>query len=686
MVLAVADRVRETTTTTGTGTITLAGAVTGYQSFSAIGNGNVTYYTISLGSQWEVGIGTYLGAGPTLSRDTVLESSNANALVNFSAGTKEVFITYPAAKAVYQNGSVIVAGSAVLGIANGGTNATTAANALTSLGAYAASNPNGYTSNTGTVTSVAATGTVSGITLTGSITTSGTITLGGTLALTSGQVTTALGFTPYNDTNPAGYTTNTGTVTSVGGTGTVSGLSLSGTVTTTGNLTLGGTLAVTASNFASQLANTFLAAPNGVAGIPTFRTIVAADVPTLNQNTTGTASNVTGVVAIANGGTGQTTAPLARTALGATTVGSNFFTLTNPTAITFPRINADNTVSTLDAATFRTAIGAGTGTVTAVTGTAPIASSGGTAPAISISAATTVAAGSMSAADKTKLDGIAANANNYVLPKATATALGGVELFDATVQSVAANLVSTTAGRTYGVQFNAADQMVVNVPWVDTNSGGTVTSVGGTGTVSGLTLSGTVTTTGNLTLGGTLSLTSLNVTTALGFTPYNATNPAGYISANQTITLSGDVTGSGTTAITTTLANSGVTAGTYNSVTVNAKGIVTGGTAKEIPNVQSVTSSATVTPNADTNDLVSINAQAVALTIAAPTGTSTDGEKLIIRIKDNGTTQTINWNGVYAAGGATLPTATVAGKWHHVGLIYNVNTTTWLCVAATVQA
>lgn len=111
--------------------------------------------------------------------------------------------------------------------------------------------------------------------------------------ITSSQVTTALGYTPYNSTNPSGYTTNTGTVTSVGGTGTVSGLTLTGTVTTTGNLTLGGTLSVTPSNFASQTANTVLAAPNGSAGTPTFRAIVAADIPTLNQNTTGNAGTVT---------------------------------------------------------------------------------------------------------------------------------------------------------------------------------------------------------------------------------------------------------------------------------------------------------------------------------------------------------------------------------------------------------
>lgn len=128
---------------------------------------------------------------------------------------------------------------------------------------------------------------------------------GGTGATTAANALTSLG--AYPSSNPSGYTSNTGTVTSVGGTGTVSGLTLSGTVTTSGNLTLGGTLSVTPSNFASQTANTFLAAPNGAAGTPTFRALVAADVPTLNQNTTGTAANVTGTVAVANGGTGSTT-------------------------------------------------------------------------------------------------------------------------------------------------------------------------------------------------------------------------------------------------------------------------------------------------------------------------------------------------------------------------------------------
>lgn len=105
MAFTLADRVRETSTSTGTGTITLAGAVTGYQSFSAIGNGNNTYYCIfNTGTtEWEVGVGTYTSSGTTLSRDTVLASSNSGSLVNFSAGTKDVFVTYPAGRSVNYN-------------------------------------------------------------------------------------------------------------------------------------------------------------------------------------------------------------------------------------------------------------------------------------------------------------------------------------------------------------------------------------------------------------------------------------------------------------------------------------------------------------------------------------------------------------------------------------------------------
>jgi hypothetical protein len=108
MALVLKDRIKETTTTTGTGTITLAGAVSGFQAFSVVGDGNTTYYTIAGGSEWEVGIGTYTSSGTTLSRDTILESSNSGSAVNFSAGTKDVFVTYPAERSVYLDAGSIL--------------------------------------------------------------------------------------------------------------------------------------------------------------------------------------------------------------------------------------------------------------------------------------------------------------------------------------------------------------------------------------------------------------------------------------------------------------------------------------------------------------------------------------------------------------------------------------------------
>ena len=107
MAFVVNDRVKETSTTTGTGTLSLAGAVSGFQTFVAgIGNSNVTYYAIvnDSGTEFEIGIGTVTDASPdTLSRTTILESSNSDSAVDFSAGTKTVFCTLPASKAVFED-------------------------------------------------------------------------------------------------------------------------------------------------------------------------------------------------------------------------------------------------------------------------------------------------------------------------------------------------------------------------------------------------------------------------------------------------------------------------------------------------------------------------------------------------------------------------------------------------------
>jgi len=146
MALVIADRVQETTTTTGTGTVTLAGAATGFQSFAAIGDGNTTYYTIAgIGtSEWEVGIGTYTASGTTLSRTTVLSSSNSNSLVTFSAGTKNVFCSYPAGKSVNEDASDKVSGYV---IENSSIGATTP-----STGAFTTVNLTGTTNQVSSVT------------------------------------------------------------------------------------------------------------------------------------------------------------------------------------------------------------------------------------------------------------------------------------------------------------------------------------------------------------------------------------------------------------------------------------------------------------------------------------------------------------------------------------------------------
>ena len=134
MALVVKDRVKETTTTTGTGTLTLAGAVSGFQTFtSVLSNGDTTYYAIfeSSTNAFEVGLGTFTASGTTLARTTVLESSNSGSAVDLAAGSKDVFITYPAEKSAYLdasdnlviNGTAITATAAELNYVDGVTSA-----------------------------------------------------------------------------------------------------------------------------------------------------------------------------------------------------------------------------------------------------------------------------------------------------------------------------------------------------------------------------------------------------------------------------------------------------------------------------------------------------------------------------------------------------------------------------------
>ena len=541
MALVVKDRVKETTTTMGTGTITLAGAVVGFQTFSAIGNGNVTYYCIAekTGTEWEVGYGTYTASGTTLSRTVVLESSNAGSLVDFGAGTKEVFCTYPAERSVYLD----AAGSAVTTL-DIGTLGTSTAN-ITTANITAGTITTPPTNNTDIVNKQYADAIASGIhfheavgyattaalpastynngtggvnaTLTGNV--NGALTVDGytftspadngtriliknqtngaengvyTLSqagnsspgapfiltratdfdsvgtgvdqidegdfflVTSGTAnvntawvqqtpppiiigTTAIVFQQFSapitytagtglsesptytfniaNTGTAGtygsasqvpvFVTNAqGQVTSVTNTSiAISGAAVSGDISgNAGSATILQTArninGVSFNGSANINVNTNNAATfndSGTGGVSgstfnggtaltvSYNTVGAPSTTGTNAsgnwniNVTGsaasatTAGNVSGVVAVANGGTGASVAATAITNLGATTLGGNLFTILSPGAVTFPRFNADNTVSSLSATDFRTAIGAGTssttGTVTSVGGT-----------------------------------------------------------------------------------------------------------------------------------------------------------------------------------------------------------------------------------------------------------------------------------------------------------------------------
>jgi hypothetical protein len=262
MALALYDRVKETTTVAGTGTATLLGATTGFQSFAVVGNANTTYYCIADqgGANWEVGIGTYTASGTTLARTTVLSSSNADALVVFTAGIKDVFVTYPSSKGLWKDasGNAIGLGTPAAFV---GTNITGTASGLT------AGNVTTNANLTGGVTSVGNAATVvTNANLTGGVTSVG---------------------------NAATVVTNanlTGGVTSVGNAATVvTNANLTGAVTSVGN-------ASSLGSFTSLQLATALTNETG-----TGSAVFSDNASLLNPTYTGTLTGSTGVLNIGSG-------------------------------------------------------------------------------------------------------------------------------------------------------------------------------------------------------------------------------------------------------------------------------------------------------------------------------------------------------------------------------------------------
>ena len=281
MALVVKDRVQETSTTTGTGSLTLLGAVTGFQTFSsAIGNTNTTYYTIQNGAEWEVGIGT-VSAG-ALSRDTVLESSNGGSLVNFSAGSKFVFCTYPAEKAVYLDADDVLSGVTIT--AGDGTGFTLQDDVdATKKAQFQLSGISTGTTRTYTLPN-----------LTGSLATTGTLTqtFSGTTTFSGSTVT--VGSSTGNSTYGLGSGATTGVSTKNINVGTA-GVSGSTTNINIGSAVSGSTTNVTA-NGTWTYPTTIVGSINGNAATVTnglYTTDIGSTVQAYDANTTKNAATQT---------------------------------------------------------------------------------------------------------------------------------------------------------------------------------------------------------------------------------------------------------------------------------------------------------------------------------------------------------------------------------------------------------
>jgi hypothetical protein len=564
MALVLADRVLETTTSTGSGTITLAGAEPGYQSFAVVGDENQTYYVIAGDTEWEVGIGTYTSSGTTLSRDTVLSSSDSGNKVTFSAGVKKVFITYPSEKSVNRDvsGNISASSGVITDVAEPVVGSDAANKAYVDNVASAAlhvheqvvlatpaNSGRNDTYNNGTA----------GVSATLTATANGTLVIDSTVAQAAQRVlikdcddqvengiyvvtTVGDGSNPYvmtrsSDADTSGesnaFTLDEGSYFFVTGGTTQKGAAY---VCNTSTLIIFGTTSITFAEFSQAQV---YSAGNGI----------SITLGSIALNTP---------VTVASGGTGLTTSP----ANGQLLIGDGSnYTLSTLTAGSGVSITNSAGSITLSA----TGLG---GTVTAVTATGPLASSGGTTPDISIANSTgtgsvvldqgaTISSATITAAASASITTITGTSANITTVTGTTAGFSSANITQlGTTSATITTLSGTTATYSSGTitQFGATSATIASVSGTNvTYSNGNFTSATVT-TISGTTATYTSATVTNLALTSltlaNLSITSANVTTLTGtnltYTSGTVTN-LNSTSANIT-TLTG--TTFGTTATT----------------------------------------------------------------------------------------------------------------------------------------
>ena len=497
MALVLADRVLETTTSTGSGTITLAGAEPGYQSFAVVGNTNQTYYTIAGDTEWEVGIGTYTSSGTTLSRDTVLSSSDSGNKVTFSAGTKKVFVTYPSEKSVNRDvsGNISVSSAIITNVAEPivGSDAATKLYVDT-LAAQGISyhEPVKYEvpNTTGNLVATYNNGTA-GV--------SATLTNAGSLVpFVPDGVTASISdrVLVYNQTNA--YENGVYVVSTVGNGSTAWVLTRAADADTYGvksptELGGGDAFFVTSGNTGAgetYVCNNPSVIIFGSTAI-TFAQISSAQVYQAGNgiSLTNTTISLATPVTVANGGTGLSTAPT-----------NGQLLIGNGSNYTLSTLTAGSGVSITNSAGSITLSATNSGAVTSVTATGPLASSGGQTPDISIANSTgtgsvvldqgaTISSATITAAVSasiTTITGTSANITTVTgttagFSSANITQLGTTSATIATLSGTNVTYSSGTVSQLAATSATIASVSGTNVTYSNGNfTSATITTVSGT--------------------------------------------------------------------------------------------------------------------------------------------------------------------------------------------------------------